>query len=608
MKKLTTILLALLAISSLQAQVKIGENPKDINDSSILEMETTNKGMLLPRVALQETTKFEPLAAHVAGMTVYNTATAGDVTPGYYYNDGTKWVRIADANATDATKDAWVDEDAENRVSLNYASLKDSIYYTANGYKQYYKNISDDLEWFNENSLSYDPITLDQLDAYNSVRLQTSNFTPSANPYDPTKKRIYMDLNSVRIDKNDVNNAYDYFLHASTGSIHRSNGKNYSKVFINMFAGSHQGTGKLRQLHGNYVTTSNARGKGKITNLYGTFNNQTSRGSITPTNINANYNRVNIASTGDISNIYVTRSLVRQLDEVEFATASSNVKNLYMFHADHKGLGANYSGSIKNFYDFYASDKSSNLGGTITNYYGLYLKGLNKVNYVAGRLGVGTTKHNGSSENKSPKATIDAAEGSARFANRYYKYKNYPSVGAAEWRMIDVRDGARYGEPDENALEAGRVYRVTLGNESSVGTGAVYMVYQNMGEWTAKQVANTTSTATLLLRVAASGNQLEVSHTHSTNAYAIRVNIESFRSGNANNGLAAPILGLDSEISVLDKNIGIGTETPTQKLEVTGSVKVGNGGDTATPGTIRYNAETDKFQGYTKSSGWVDLH
>ncbi len=98
MKKLTTILLALLAISSLQAQVKIGENPKDINDSSILEMETKDKGMLLPRVELQETTKFAPLKAHVEGMTVYNTATAGDVTPGYYYNDGTKWVRIADAS------------------------------------------------------------------------------------------------------------------------------------------------------------------------------------------------------------------------------------------------------------------------------------------------------------------------------------------------------------------------------------------------------------------------------------------------------------------------------------------------------------------------------
>lgn len=33
------------------------------------------------------------------GMVVYNTATAGNVIPGFYYNDGSKWVHIADAAA-----------------------------------------------------------------------------------------------------------------------------------------------------------------------------------------------------------------------------------------------------------------------------------------------------------------------------------------------------------------------------------------------------------------------------------------------------------------------------------------------------------------------------
>ncbi len=51
-------------------------------------------------------------------------------------------------------------------------------------------------------------------------------------------------------------------------------------------------------------------------------------------------------------------------------------------------------------------------------------------------------------------------------------------------------------------------------------------------------------------------------------------------------------------INSTNGNTGIGTTNPSQKLEVSGSVKIGNGGDTATPGTIRYNADTDKFQGY----------
>lgn len=54
---------------------------------------SSTKGLLLPRVALSSTTLATPMSQHVAGMSVYNTATADDVMPGYYINDGTKWVR-----------------------------------------------------------------------------------------------------------------------------------------------------------------------------------------------------------------------------------------------------------------------------------------------------------------------------------------------------------------------------------------------------------------------------------------------------------------------------------------------------------------------------------
>lgn len=103
MKSISKLLMvALLFVGSMaaHAQVKVGNNPTTINPNSMLEIESTNKGMLLPRVALTGTANVAPMAAHVAGMTVYNTATAGDVTPGYYYNDGAKWVRLADT-ATD---------------------------------------------------------------------------------------------------------------------------------------------------------------------------------------------------------------------------------------------------------------------------------------------------------------------------------------------------------------------------------------------------------------------------------------------------------------------------------------------------------------------------
>lgn len=91
------------------AQQKVGGNPMTINENAALEVESNNKGLLLPRLALSATNSFAPLTAHVRGMTVYNTASAGtapnNVTPGYYYNDGTKWVRIV--AATDIKTEPW---------------------------------------------------------------------------------------------------------------------------------------------------------------------------------------------------------------------------------------------------------------------------------------------------------------------------------------------------------------------------------------------------------------------------------------------------------------------------------------------------------------------
>jgi hypothetical protein len=70
------------------------------NTTAGLDVNFTTKGLLIPRVALQSTISSLPIASHIAGMLVYNTATVGDVTPGFYYNNGTTWIAgIPKANA-----------------------------------------------------------------------------------------------------------------------------------------------------------------------------------------------------------------------------------------------------------------------------------------------------------------------------------------------------------------------------------------------------------------------------------------------------------------------------------------------------------------------------
>lgn len=93
-----TLTLVFTFTTKLSAQVTIGSGEAPQKDA-LLDLKenslgTSTKGLLLPRVALSSTISPNPLSAHVVGMSVYNTATAGDVVPGYYYNDGHKWVRL----------------------------------------------------------------------------------------------------------------------------------------------------------------------------------------------------------------------------------------------------------------------------------------------------------------------------------------------------------------------------------------------------------------------------------------------------------------------------------------------------------------------------------
>jgi uncharacterized protein (TIGR02145 family) len=91
------ILLIVLGTCKLNAQLKVGNNPKTLNPNSLFEMESTNKGMLMPRLALVHPDSFTPMTAHIKGMIVFNTDSTSAITPGIYYNSGTKWLKIPSA-------------------------------------------------------------------------------------------------------------------------------------------------------------------------------------------------------------------------------------------------------------------------------------------------------------------------------------------------------------------------------------------------------------------------------------------------------------------------------------------------------------------------------
>jgi hypothetical protein len=82
------------------AQVGIGTVSPD--PSAQLEVNSENKGFLLPRITLTNTTLASPVVTPATGLLIYNTATTGDVKPGFYYWSGTAWVRLIGPGDTSA--------------------------------------------------------------------------------------------------------------------------------------------------------------------------------------------------------------------------------------------------------------------------------------------------------------------------------------------------------------------------------------------------------------------------------------------------------------------------------------------------------------------------
>ncbi|HRS53384.1 MAG TPA: hypothetical protein P5250_01600 [Bacteroidales bacterium] len=135
----STIILFTIYYTFAQNGVAINTTGAAPDPSAMLDVSSSNKGFLPPRVALVSTTNYAPLVAHVEGMIVYNTATVNDVTPGLYVNDGTKWLPLKPEIYTAGTG-----IDITNNVisSTNTGTVTNIVNYTPSitGYVLNYNN------------------------------------------------------------------------------------------------------------------------------------------------------------------------------------------------------------------------------------------------------------------------------------------------------------------------------------------------------------------------------------------------------------------------------------------------------------------------------------
>ncbi|HEY9008837.1 MAG TPA: hypothetical protein VIM75_22030 [Ohtaekwangia sp.] len=96
-----------LSFGAVKAQnVGINATGNTPDASAMLDVSSTNSGLLIPRVALTATNSAAPITSPATSLLVYNTATAGtapnNVTPGFYYWNGTAWISFSIQTSSDS--------------------------------------------------------------------------------------------------------------------------------------------------------------------------------------------------------------------------------------------------------------------------------------------------------------------------------------------------------------------------------------------------------------------------------------------------------------------------------------------------------------------------
>lgn len=130
MKTITFSIFIFANIISIAQNVGINSNGALPNASAILDVDAApgnNKGLLIPRIALSSLISNAPIGAGIAvSLLVYNTATSGvapnQVSPGFYYWNGTKWERLeTDGNAWD------LDGNTGTSAANNFVGTVDNV-------------------------------------------------------------------------------------------------------------------------------------------------------------------------------------------------------------------------------------------------------------------------------------------------------------------------------------------------------------------------------------------------------------------------------------------------------------------------------------------------
>ncbi len=189
------------SVINLFSQENMGIGTVTPDSSAILELDATDKGLLIPRVTLTGTNDATTISSPATGLLVFNTATVSDVTPGFYYNSGTpaspNWVKLSDVTGGTLA----VEDGGTGSTGITGVLSGDGTSYTGNqgttNALTYWTgtntvNSIDDITWSSGDTeltiagdLTANSITSDDLTANQII------YTPGTVPANPSNGTVY---------------------------------------------------------------------------------------------------------------------------------------------------------------------------------------------------------------------------------------------------------------------------------------------------------------------------------------------------------------------------------------------------------------------------------
>lgn len=141
--KLYLIAIAMIVSYSLSAQMAITTDGSSADGSAMLDVKSTNKGFLPPRMLLSER---EDINSPAAGLLVYQT----DETPGYYYYTGTDWIGITGAGPGAISTSSLIDYDGNAYTTFtigNQVWMAENLRVTHYNNGDAIPNVTDNTDW-----------------------------------------------------------------------------------------------------------------------------------------------------------------------------------------------------------------------------------------------------------------------------------------------------------------------------------------------------------------------------------------------------------------------------------------------------------------------------